>query len=61
MAETGGPVLPSQKAFQVWTEDGVHSGYDNAKAAESTAAEANKEAEALGIKTRYEVRERAEA
>lgn len=51
------PSGPSRMPYQVWTTDGaIHSGYDSAKAADNKAAAANKHAEVLGIKTRYEVR-----
>lgn len=60
MSTTGGPhLLASQKSYQVWVIDGgIHSGFDNASAAENTVAAVNKEAEKLGLKTRYEVRQR---
>lgn len=55
------PSGPSHMPYQVWTTDGgLHSGYDSASSAENKAAAANKEAEVLGIKTRYEVRARDE-
>lgn len=58
MSATGGSTLASQKSYQVWAIDGgIHSGFDQVSAAENTAAAANKEAEKIGIKTRYEVRE----
>lgn len=58
MSTAGGGSLQSQKPFQVWAIDGgIHSGFDISSAAESKAAAVNKEAEDLGLKTRYEVRE----
>jgi hypothetical protein len=49
---------PSKKPFQVWTTTGtIHSGYVSRSAAEAAALEADRKAERLGIKTRYEIRE----
>lgn len=52
------PVGPSDKPFQVWTLSGAfHSAWDSRSTADNKVAAANKEADTLGINTRYEVRE----
>lgn len=51
------PTSASSRSFQVWvTGAGIYGGFDTEKIAEDVAFHKNKEAEALGLKTRYEVR-----
>lgn len=52
----------SEYPFQVWVKDGVIAkGFSDEKAAAGDCAKRNESAEALGIQTRYEVRELAPA
>lgn len=53
------PAEASKKDFQVWTTDGtIQAGFDNLDQATADQDRRNKEAEALGVKVRYEVRQK---